>query len=85
MFIDQKYQNARNAMNVVHHQVHKNIKQESGGFHNHSSPLTMVLGYKPMLKVTFFVPKAKFYIVSPQSVRDSYVNFFLFFVLDESS
>ena len=72
-------------LNVVHHQVHKNIKEESGGFHNNSSPLTMVLGYKPMLKVKFFVLKAKFYIVSPQSVRDSFVNFFLFFVLDVSS
>ena len=45
----------------------------------------MVLDYKPTLKVIFFVPKVKFYLVSPQSVRDSYVNFFLFFVLDESS
>ena len=63
----------------------KHETKESGGFHNHSSLLTMVLDYKLTLKVIFFVPKVKFYLVSPQSVRDSYVNFFLFFVLDESS
>ena len=69
-------------LNVVHHQVHKNIKQESGGFHNHSSPLTMVLGYKPMLKVAFFVPKAKFYVVSPQSdLLGTHLSIFFVFCL----
>jgi len=88
-FIGQKYQNARNAIeHCAPSGPQKRKTKESGGFHNHSSLLTLVLGYKPVVKVIFFVPKANFYLVSPQSVRDSYViifSSFFFFVLDSSS
>ena len=68
----QKYQNARNAIECCALSgLQKPKTKESGGFHNHSSLLTMVLGYKPMLKILFFVPKAKFYLVSLLGTRMS--------------